>query len=83
MATGLAMLSNSLYAACIQRAALMLGGYEALGRELGISPRLLERWADRRGVPDEGVFLKVVDLVLERRFTPTQSSPAASTIYRK
>jgi hypothetical protein len=77
-----APLSNPLYAACIQRAAAMVGGYEALGERLGIPPRLLERWARGKGFVDETIFLKIVDIVLERRVIPTQSSPEASTRYR-
>jgi len=79
----IAVLSNALYAACIQRAAVVLGGYEALGERLGIAPRLLERWAKGAGIADETIFLKIVDIVLESRFTPTRSSPEASTRYRR
>ena len=71
MAAGL---SNALYAACLQRAAATLGGYEVLGERLRISPRLLERWAEGKGVVDEAVFLKLVDIVLERKIIPTRSS---------
>jgi hypothetical protein len=78
----LAPLSNTLYAACIQRAAALLGGYEPLAERLGISPRLLERWAGGKGFADETIFLKIVDIVLERQITPTRSSPEASTRYR-
>jgi hypothetical protein len=78
-----AALSNALFAACIRRAADALGGYEALGEHLRISPRLLERWADGHGVPDETIFLRIVDIVLERRVIPTRSSPEASTRYRR
>lgn len=78
-----AVLSSALYAACIRRAADMLGGYEALGEQLKIPPRALERWALGRGVPDETIFLRIVDIVLERPVIPTRSSPEASTRYRR
>jgi hypothetical protein len=77
------VLSNALFAACIRRAAGILGGYEALGEQLGIPPPLLEHWASGRGSADEATFLRVVDIVLERRFIPTRSSPAAWTRYRR
>jgi len=79
----IAVLSNALYAASIQRAAALLGGYEALGEELRISPRVLERWAAGKGIVDEAIFLKIVDIVLAQGVIPIRSSPEASTRYRR
>jgi hypothetical protein len=64
------MQSNPLYAECILRAAIRLGGYRALGARIGVPPRLLERWGDGRGAVPETVFLKVVDVLLEQNVRP-------------
>ena len=76
------VLSNTLYAACIQRAAAMLGGFDALGEKLAISPRMLERWANGKGLVDEAIFLRIVDIVVDNQVTPTRSSPEVLTRYR-
>jgi hypothetical protein len=56
--------SNALYAACIARAAELLGGYEALAKRLGIPAQVLLRWSHgKEGIP-EPVFLEVVDVLL-------------------
>jgi hypothetical protein len=62
--------SNPLYAVCIQRAARLLGGYDALGARLDISPQVLERWAEGYGIISEVVFLQVVDILLEAHLHP-------------
>jgi hypothetical protein len=62
---------NPLYAACIRRAALLLGGYDALGARLGLSPQVLERWAAGNGWMSESVFLRVVDILSEERLGDT------------
>ena len=74
----------ALYAACVRRAADLLGGYEALGARLGVPPEMLERWAYGNGNGAQLVFLRVVDILFEesRRPTPTRSSPEVSTRYR-
>jgi len=75
--------SNPLYAECIQRAALLLGGYRALGARVGVAPRLLKHWASGKAAAPETVFLKVVDVLLDEslRVTPPprdpQNTPAA------
>lgn len=68
------MPSNPLYAVCIQRAAHLLGGYDALGARLEVSPQILERWANGEGVAAEMVFLQVVDILLDASL-PTVPSP--------
>ena len=79
---------RELYAACIERAAALLGGYEALAARLNIPARTLERWARGEGLGARWVFLKAIDILLEEQLRkpppiPTRSSPEASTIYRK
>jgi hypothetical protein len=64
------MLRNPLYAECIRRAAQALGGYAALGRRLGRSPRVLERWTRGEGDCGEMVFLQIVDILLDEGSRP-------------
>jgi hypothetical protein len=83
-----AVSANPLYAACIERAAHLLGGREALARRLGIPLPVLERWAEGEGLGAQLLFLRVVDILQAEEPgrwppTPTRSSPEASTIYRK
>jgi hypothetical protein len=66
------MRANPLYAECIQRAALLLGGYRELGARVCVAPRLLERWGRGQGVAPERVFLKVVDILLEENVRSMQ-----------
>jgi hypothetical protein len=78
------MQSNPLYAECIVRAAILLGGYGALGARIGVAPGLLERWAEGRSTVPESVFLKVVDILFEQNVPPIPpvgdaDGPAAPT----
>lgn len=56
---------NPVYAACIRRAAGMLGGYDKLALRLAVGPRQLERWARGLGAPSDAQFLTLVDIVLD------------------
>jgi hypothetical protein len=59
------MQPNPVFAACIQRAAALTGGYEALGRRVDVAPAVLERWAHGDGFGAQLVFLKVIDVLQE------------------
>ena len=77
------MRPNPLYAACIRRAAYLLGGYDALSERLGVPQRTLRRWSQGDGVGAEMVFLKVVDILAEesgpfRSPASTRETPAGS-----
>jgi hypothetical protein len=77
-----AIVRDPLYAECIWRAAQLLGGYAALGKRLGCSPQVLERWARGEGDAGEMVFLQVVDILLEesKRAVPPQPGDSASPV---
>ena len=70
------MSPNPLYAACINRAAALLGGFEPLGERLHISPRTLSWWAKGVGAPTDAQFLDLVDL-LDQLAPPPGTSDAA------
>ena len=61
------MAPNPLYAHCIRRAAELLGGFDKLGAHLEVSPRHLMNWADGLGAPSDAMFLKIVDIVLDKQ----------------
>jgi hypothetical protein len=72
---------DPLYAECIRRAAQLLGGYAALGKRLGRSPQVLERWARGEGDAGEMVFLEIVDILLSannRAVSPPQPGDATT-----
>ena len=68
-----------VHAEVIRRAALLAGGYAALGERVGASAEMLEWWAGGAGEVPDAVFLAAVDLLLgePRSPTPTRSSQEA------
>ena len=70
---------DPLYAECIRRAAELLGGYAALGKRLGRSPKVLERWARGEGDGGEMVFLQIVDILLEHSIHAVPPQPDDSS----
>jgi hypothetical protein len=56
---------NPLYAACVSRAAALVGGFDQLGAQLGVKPARLRKWAEGVGEPPQAVFLRIVDLLLD------------------
>ena len=58
-------LTQTVHARALQRAAELIGGNEALGRYLGVTPGKLELWRKGSIAPPGEVFLQVVDLLLE------------------
>lgn len=77
---------RELYAACIDRAAARVGGYEALAARLNVPAETLWRWAHGDGLGSRWAFLKAIDILLETDAPPpipTRSSPAVSTKYRR
>lgn len=81
MAYGRSVRLNPLYAACIRRAAKVLGGYYPLGAHLGVSAKTLQRWANGDGVCGDAVFLRVVDILHEAnaRLTPPGKAIGATS----
>jgi hypothetical protein len=71
------MLPNPLYAECVTRAAELLGGLDRLARELYLTPRVLVRWIDGRSNPPTGIFLRLVDILLDEN-VPSNETNALS-----
>jgi hypothetical protein len=54
----------TVYTRVLHRACQILGGVEALARDLKVSRALLHAWLEGEDVPPSSIFLKAVDLVL-------------------
>jgi hypothetical protein len=54
----------TVYARTLHRACELLGGVEALSRQLGVSQTALRRWIGGAEQPPLDVFLAAVDIVL-------------------
>lgn len=61
---------SSVYVRTFHKAAELLGGRKALARHLRVPLEELDRWMSGEGLPPMGVFLKVVDLVLDETSGP-------------
>jgi hypothetical protein len=68
------MSRNLLYSHCIKRAAELLGGFDNLGAHIGVDPQDLARWASGAGAPSDAIFLKIVDIVLDKQLGTPRSS---------
>jgi hypothetical protein len=59
-------MENAVHTRSLKRATELLGGAEALATYLNRSPTLVCRWLDGSLPVPDSVFLKVVDLLLDR-----------------
>ena len=62
------MIRATVYTRCLNRAAQILGGSDALARNLLVPPAVLLRWMTGEVRPPQAVFLKAVDIVLSVDF---------------
>jgi hypothetical protein len=71
--------ARAVYTSVIQRAARILGGVDKLAKHLDASPSDVQLWMDGRRSPPPDVFLRAVDVVLERNGPPDSGKgPPAS-----
>ena len=72
-------MENPVHERALLRAAGILGSVDALAERLQVHPALLAMWMRGTGSLPQEVFLKVVDIVLERDInailSPSESSP--------
>jgi hypothetical protein len=66
--------ASSVYARTLQKAAELIGGQAKLCRYLHVPAAELRKWIDDKGVPPIGVFLRVVDFIIEETPPPGNSS---------
>jgi hypothetical protein len=60
------MKQMSVQARALHRAAAIIGGLLPLARHLGVSDQNVREWMFDVGSPPNGVFLRVIDLLLEQ-----------------
>lgn len=66
-------MAASVYSRTCQRAAELVGGRPKLARRLRVPQAEIERWIADKAVPPMGIFLKVVDLLIEESAPPPGS----------
>ena len=59
-------MANAVHVRALERAVEMLGGVDALARHLEVPARWLELWLRGTASTPPDVFLRVVDLLLDR-----------------
>ena len=69
-------MGNPIHERTLLRAAGILGGMDALAERLQVHPALLAMWLRGTGALPQDVFLKVVDIVLERDMSNIISPPS-------
>lgn len=67
-------MASSIYSRTLQKAAELIGGRAKLCRHLHVPAAELQQWIDDKSVPPLGIFLKVVDLVLDETPAPPSDS---------
>jgi len=68
-------MASSVYSRALQKAAELIGGQPKLCRYLRVPAAELQKWIDDKAVPPIGIFLRVVDLVIEETPPPAGSGP--------
>jgi hypothetical protein len=74
-------MSDWLFVSALRRAAEILGGTEALQKHLQVPGSELHRWLAGESVPPKGIFLRVVDVLLnedEERLRAAEEDDAVS-----
>jgi hypothetical protein len=66
-----------VYSRTLQKAAELIGGRAKLCRHLHVPAAELQNWIDDKAVPPIGVFLRVVDFIIEETSPPGDSSDPA------
>ena len=68
-------MASIVYIRTLQKAADLVGGRKKLARHLHVPIGELEKWLAGDDVPPIGVFLKVVDVVLDETGAPRDPDP--------
>ena len=66
-------MAASVYSRSFQKAAELIGGYDKLCRYLQVPPAKLREWIEGKAEPPAGIFLRVVDFLLDETPAPPQS----------
>jgi hypothetical protein len=69
-----ARVASSVYSRTLQKAAELIGGRKNVCRHLRVPAAELDKWIDDKAVPPIGVFLRVVDFIIDETPPPAESS---------
>jgi hypothetical protein len=64
-----------VHARALKRAAVIRGGEDILRAELNAQPDLFERWKDGREEMPPEVFLRIVDIIVEKEVRTLTRAP--------
>ena len=68
-------MASSIYSRALRKAAELIGGEDKLRRQLRVPAADLKKWLEDKAVPPAGIFLRVVDLIIEETPAPPGSEP--------
>jgi DNA-binding transcriptional regulator YiaG len=60
-------MGKALYIESVEEAASVVGGYERLAAELGVSTEEIQSWSAGSVKPESAVFLRLLEIVLAPR----------------
>jgi len=69
--------ASSVYSRTLQKAAELIGGRAKLCRFLHVPAAELEKWIGDKAVPPIGIFLRVVDFIIDETSPSADSSDPA------
>ena len=68
------IVATSVYSRSLQKAAELIGGRARLCRHLHVPAAELQKWIEDKAVPPMGVFLRVVDYIIDETPPPGDAS---------
>ena len=74
---------TSVHKRALRRALELAGGAEALALHLKVSPTAVRFWLNASGPVPDDIFLRIVDLLLDRSLSEPQPAPTAPGSARK
>ena len=70
-------MAKEVHARALKRAAVIRGGEDLLRQELNAQPDLFERWKQGAEEMPPDVFLRIVDIIVEKEVRSLTSPPEA------
>jgi hypothetical protein len=66
-------MGKALYIQSVEEAASVAGGYDRLAAVLGVGTDEVERWRSGSAIPECGLLLRVIELILDAGAQPRQA----------
>lgn len=67
-------MAKTVYGRCVEKAAEILGGQEAVARHLGATPAMVTSWIEGETEPPTHYLLRLVDLIESRTVTAARTA---------